>query len=71
MCLPFLNYTKNILDTTVIITRKTIFIRVNIIKYCFECPGYKILNSLNVIKLASEAISVPVPPMFTPKSNDG
>ena len=67
---PLMFYTKNSFAATVIITRKTIFITVNIIKYCFECPGYKILNSLNVIKLASEAISVPVPPMFTPRSNE-
>ena len=33
------------------------------------CPGDCFVYSLNVIRLASDAISVPAPPMFTPSNS--
>ena len=49
-----------------ITTKKATFIRVNNQKYFFECPGYKTLYSLKVIRLARDAINVPAPPILTP-----
>ena len=53
-----------------IIAKKMKLMSVNNKKYFFVCPGYSILYSLKVIRLASEAISVPVPPMFTPSKRE-
>ena len=36
--------------------------------YCIVTPGLCFMYSLNVIRLANEAISVPAPPMFTPSN---
>ena len=59
---PPIIFYKNNVATSVIITRKTTFTAVKTTRYFLVCSGCKSLNSLNVIKLASEAINVPVPP---------
>ena len=63
------NYTKNSFEHTVIITKNTTLSTVKSTRYFFVLSGYRVLNSENVIKLASDEINVPVPPMFTPISN--
>ena len=62
-------HTQNNFAATVRITRNAAFNAAKIRIYFLVCSGWSSLNSLNVIRLASDAISVPVPPMFTPKSN--
>ena len=43
---------------------------VKIPKYFFFSVGWYLENSENVIKLAKDAIIVPVPPMLTPSKSD-
>ena len=63
-------YTINSFAATVKIIKNAAFKPVKIKRYFFVSLGYKILNSLKVIRLARDAISVPVPPIFTPKSKE-
>ena len=51
--------------------RKMAFTMAKMRMYLFVSPGCNILNSLNVIRLANDAINVPVPPILTPKSRAG
>ena len=48
--------------------RKIKLISENLATYEKVLPGFRLVYSRNVIRLASEAISVPVPPIFTPRS---
>ena len=51
-------------------SRKITLSNVKIKMYFFLPSGWLREYSENVIRLASDAISVPVPPIFTPKSNE-
>ena len=50
--------------------KNTTFKSVKIPKYFFFSVGWYLENSENVIKLAKDAIIVPVPPMLTPSKSD-